>query len=134
MEEERIKVVKTRPEPQSVRNISVFLDFANFYRRFIRNFNRITAPLILILQITNKSTGDETQSIQAEKQSVPGSAGAGGTNDVDRHIKNLSSVIKSVKFKKPSFVKVNSSGTDFLCYFVEIKQKFSTTFYPKTNG
>ncbi len=35
MEEEKIEAVKTWPEPQSVRDIQVFLGFANFYRRFI---------------------------------------------------------------------------------------------------
>ncbi len=43
MEEEKIEAVKTWPEPQSVRDIQVFLGFANFYRRFIRNFSRIAA-------------------------------------------------------------------------------------------
>ena len=35
MEEERIDAVKTWPEPKSIRDIQVFLGFANFYRRFI---------------------------------------------------------------------------------------------------
>ncbi len=34
-EEERIKTVRDWPEPQSVRDIQVFLGFTNFYRRFI---------------------------------------------------------------------------------------------------
>ncbi len=49
IEEERIEVVKTWPEPQSVRDIQVFLGFANFYRRFIRNFSKIAAPPISML-------------------------------------------------------------------------------------
>ncbi len=49
MEEKRIEVVKDWPESQSVRDIQVFLGFANFYRRFIRNFSRIAAPLISML-------------------------------------------------------------------------------------
>ena len=35
MEEERIEAVKAWPEPKSIRDIQVFLGFANFYRRFI---------------------------------------------------------------------------------------------------
>ncbi len=50
MEEKRIEAVKTWPERQLVRDIQVFLGFANFYRRFIQNFSRIVAPLISILQ------------------------------------------------------------------------------------
>ena len=33
MEDERIEVVRTWPEPQSVRDIQVFIGFDNFYRR-----------------------------------------------------------------------------------------------------
>ena len=35
IEEERIDVIKNWPEPKSIHNIQVFLDFANFYCRFI---------------------------------------------------------------------------------------------------
>ncbi len=64
MEEGRIEAVQDWLEPQSVKDIQVFLVLANFYRRFIRNFSRIAAPLTSILWTTNKSTGDETQSTQ----------------------------------------------------------------------
>ncbi len=68
MEEERIEAVRDWPEPQSVRDVQVFLGFANFYRRFIRNFSRIATPLTLMLRTTNKSTGDETYRTLAEIQ------------------------------------------------------------------
>ena len=35
IEDKRIEAIKQWPEPQSVRNIQVFLGFANFYSRFI---------------------------------------------------------------------------------------------------
>ncbi len=35
IEEEQIKAVRDWPEPQSVRDIQIFLGFAKFYRRFI---------------------------------------------------------------------------------------------------
>ena len=35
MEEERIDAVKAWPKPKSVKDIQVFIGFANFYRRFI---------------------------------------------------------------------------------------------------
>ncbi len=53
MEEERIKAVKDWPKPQSVRDIQVFLGFANFWRRFIQNFSRIAAPLTSMLRTTD---------------------------------------------------------------------------------
>ncbi len=61
IEEERIEAEKDWLEPQSVRDIQVFLDFANFYRRFIRNFSRFAAPLTSMLQTTDKSTGNKPQ-------------------------------------------------------------------------
>ncbi len=53
IEEEGIEVIKDLPELQLVRDIQVFLSFANFYKRFIKNFNRIAAPLISILRTTD---------------------------------------------------------------------------------
>ena len=52
MEAERIKVVKDWPEPKSVRNIQVFLGFANFYWQFIQGFSRIVAPFTSMLKTT----------------------------------------------------------------------------------
>ena len=52
MEAKRIEVIKDWPELKSVRNIQVFLGFANFYRRFIQGFSRIAAPLTSMLKTT----------------------------------------------------------------------------------
>ena len=54
MEVKRIKVVRKWPEPKSVRDIQVFLGFANFYRQFIQGFSRIAAPLTSMLKTTNE--------------------------------------------------------------------------------
>ena len=64
MEEKGIETMKIWPEPQSVRDIQVFLGFANFYRRFIRNFSRIVAPLTSILWTTNETADNKLQSTQ----------------------------------------------------------------------
>ncbi len=45
MEGDRIQSVKNWPELKSVREIQVFVGFANFYRRFIKGFSKIAAPL-----------------------------------------------------------------------------------------
>lgn len=50
---ERIEAVKNWPELKMVKHIQVFLCFADFYRRFIKDFSRIAVPLTLMLQITN---------------------------------------------------------------------------------
>ena len=54
MKAEKIEVVKDWSEPKSVRNIQIFLGFANFYRQFIQSFSRIAASLPSILKTTNK--------------------------------------------------------------------------------
>lgn len=50
MKSKHINSIKNWLEPQSIREIQVFIGFANFYRRFIRNFNAIIGPLILMLK------------------------------------------------------------------------------------
>ncbi len=132
MEETRIKVVRDWPKPQSVNEIQVFLGFPNFYKRFIRNFSRIAAPLTSKLRTTNKSTGDETQSTQAENQDAPSAAGGVGGGRVGGSFENLSTATKLAKSKKltkskrsdlpkANFTKVNF-GTDFLT--IEAKKAF----------
>ncbi len=53
MEEEQIKTIRDWPEPQSVRDIQVFLGFANFYRRFIQGFSRLAALFTSMLKTTS---------------------------------------------------------------------------------
>ena len=45
MEPSRTTTIVDWLEPQSIRDIQVFLRFCNFYRRFIEGYSRITAPL-----------------------------------------------------------------------------------------
>ena len=71
MEDERIEAVKQWPEPQSVRDIQVFLRFANFYQRFIQGFSRIAAPLTSML----KTSG----SIESKTRPGEGEVGVGGS-------------------------------------------------------
>ena len=45
MEQSRIEAITEWPEPESARDILVFLGFAGFYRRFVRGFSQLAAPL-----------------------------------------------------------------------------------------
>ena len=57
MEEERINVIKAWPEPKLVRDIQVFIGFANFYRHFIQSFSKIAARLTLMLKTSLQPAG-----------------------------------------------------------------------------
>ena len=101
----------------------MFLGFTNFYRRFIRNFNRIATPLTSILWTTNKPTKHKAQSTQAENQDIPGVAGRVDGGGVGRNIENLSIVVNLAKSKKSKLTKPKKSDlpnkkvnsrTDFL--------------------
>ena len=55
MEAEQIEVIRKWPKPNSVRNIQVFLGFANFYCQFIKGFSKIAALLTSMLKTTISS-------------------------------------------------------------------------------
>ena len=46
----KIEVIKSLPYPASVREVRSFLGHAGFYRRFIKDFSKITQPLCRLLQ------------------------------------------------------------------------------------
>ncbi|KAK1427528.1 hypothetical protein QVD17_16215 [Tagetes erecta] len=46
----KIDVIKTLPYPKSVREVRSFLGHAGFYRRFIKDFSKISQPLCELLQ------------------------------------------------------------------------------------
>lgn len=58
--------MKTCHKLQSVRNLLVFLDFTNYYKRFIKNVNKIVISFTLILQIMDDKISN-TQATENEK-------------------------------------------------------------------
>ena len=46
----KVDVIKTLPYPTNVRGIRSFLGHAGFYRRFIKDFSKITEPMCKLLQ------------------------------------------------------------------------------------
>ena len=81
MEAKRIKVVKDWPEPKSVRDIQVFLGFANFYRRFIQGFSKIAAPLTSMLKTTNEPAPSRNDGSRSASSRNNNSRPAFGRND-----------------------------------------------------
>lgn len=53
MDPAKVQAVVEWASPTSVKDVQAFLGFANFYRRFIKGFSRITKPLV---DLTKKST------------------------------------------------------------------------------
>lgn len=51
MDPDKIKAVVEWPAPRNIKEIQRFLGFANFYRKFIRDFSKVVAP---ITQLTKK--------------------------------------------------------------------------------
>ena len=102
MEDERIEAVNTWPEPQSVRDIQVFIGFANFYRRFIQGFSRIAAPLTSMLKTTSA----------VPPTSSPTSVGRPGGADNEEVVGSGGrvNIEKSSKSKKLGFT--NAQGTE----------------------
>ncbi len=45
MDPDKVKAVVDWPSPDSRKALQRFLGFANFYRRFIRNFSQLATPL-----------------------------------------------------------------------------------------
>jgi len=63
MDEEKIRTIKERKEPTNIKGSQSFLGFANFYRRFVRDYSKITTPLS---SLTRKENGWEWSDKQQE--------------------------------------------------------------------
>lgn len=92
IEEKKIEAVKTWPEPQSIRNIQIFISFVNFYYHFIKSFRKIAASLTSMLKTITPATS-KTHRIDNkdddDEQSDGGVDRADGVG-VSGNIKNLS--------------------------------------------
>jgi len=47
---DKVQAILTWAPPTSVKELQIFLGFANFYRRFVRNYSKLTAPLTELLR------------------------------------------------------------------------------------
>ena len=93
IEDEWIEAVKNWPKPMLIRDIQVFIDFANFYWRFIQGFKKIAAPLTSMLKTTGSSEQSAPRAFRAGNDEVV--RGNGGK--ADETIMNSSKNKKSKK-------------------------------------
>ena len=142
MEDERIEAVKQWPEPQSVRDIQVFLGFANFYRRFIQGFSRIAASLTSMLKTSGSTepltwlgegivgVGGNTKArrdaSKLDKSELGRNEVDGNEVEVDEVRKNVQKMTKSKNSSKP---KKTVGPSDFLTpgaklTFTKLRQAF----------
>ena len=139
MEDERIKAVEQWPEPRSVRDIQVFLGFANFYWQFIQGFSLIAAPLTSMLKTTGSTWSaanlEETKSEIGGDSVVSNSMVDGSETINPAKGKNQAKTTKSkilVKSKSHDFPfnsRNREAGTGFLTpkarlAFTQLRQTF----------
>lgn len=69
MEESRVEAIQGWEPPTSIKELQIFLGFANFYRRFVRGYSELTAPMTNLLKGTKngKQTGPFTFTNDAKK-------------------------------------------------------------------
>ena len=109
--------VKNWLELKSVRDIQIFIGFANFYHHFIKGFSKIAASLTSILKITNSAL----KALGADDI-------VGGMNEM---VKDLSKSKKSKNTKSENQICIEATGEPtFLTLvareaFNQLKQAFT---------
>ena len=61
MQKEKIEGVLSWPAPRNIKEVQKFLGLANYYRRFIKNFARIAAPLYMLVRKEQKWKWEKEQ-------------------------------------------------------------------------
>jgi len=54
MSDRKVKSVQNWAHPRSVKEVQIFIGFANFYRRFIKDFSKVCKPITATLQGNSK--------------------------------------------------------------------------------
>jgi hypothetical protein len=67
MDPEKVRAVEEWKEPTNVKGTQSFLRFANFYRRFMRDFSKIIAPLTKLTQKDTPFLWDDAAQAALEK-------------------------------------------------------------------
>ncbi|XP_016326110.1 uncharacterized mitochondrial protein AtMg00860-like [Sinocyclocheilus anshuiensis] len=65
MDEGKVEAITSWPEPTTIKELQQFLGFANFYRRFILDYSKITSPLTSLLRGKPKSLSCTPAALEA---------------------------------------------------------------------
>lgn len=65
MDEKKVTAVQECPLPQTLKQLQRFLGFTNFYRRFIRNFSTLAAPLTSMTRRNHVKLAWQPEAIKA---------------------------------------------------------------------
>ncbi len=79
-----MEAVKASAKPKSIRDIQVFLGFANFYRRFIKGFSKIAKPLTSILGTTAASPEAPQETTRKVRKQATGQTREETGSEVER--------------------------------------------------
>ena len=69
MDKEKIDVIEKLPPPMNVKEVRSFLGHAGFYRRFKKDFSKVSKPLSN-LQVHDQRNLESTQKSKKEKKIV----------------------------------------------------------------
>ena len=94
MEDKQIEAVKNWLKPMSIRDIQVFIGFANFYQRFIQGFSRIVALLTFLLKTIGSSEKSTSKAFRADDDKIVGVGGRANKTVVNlfKNEKSLTSI------------------------------------------
>ena len=93
---DKIQAIQDWPTPKSVREVQVFLGFANFYQRFIEDYSKIMVPL---MKLTLKNEPFEwTNTTQEAFEELP-----------SRFLQ--APILLHLDFKRPFIIETDASDT-----------------------
>jgi len=87
MQKEKVKGVLNWPIPRNIKEIQKFLGLANYYRRFIKNFTRIAAPLHIVVRKEQKWKWEKEQEVFERLKTVFTTEPILAIPDIDREMR-----------------------------------------------